>query len=297
MGLYLNGKLVGISLPQQNGGGGDIITATNATNSAIASGDKVWVEKKTSAGTRDFSTYNSQNFTLNDTTQIIDFCKSMGASDYGSIYKSFTTGFTAPTNQIVVQTKVKAGAVAAGHGDYSKRGLQFCGNSGNLASSALIHVWCDDRLCCTGPEGTSKTKTLVDTTSFDKDQWYWVKYIITNTSYTIYWSTDGINWITFGSYSGSDFFSNMASKLGYSISTMGYSSSGQGNRQYVGIFDLGETYIKVDDSVYWWRPYLNSIIGWNIMPYQYSSINSFSGFANENIAVNDTGEIKTILIN
>lgn len=273
---------------------GDIVTATNATNSAIASGDKVWLEKKTSAGTRDFSTYNSQNFTLNDTTQIIDFCKSMGYGDYGSIYKSFTTGFTAPTNQIVVQTKVKAGAVAAGQGSYDNHGLQFCGNSGNRATSALIHVWCDTRLCCTGPEGVTKMKTLVNTSSFDKDQWYWVKYIITNTSYTIYWSTDGINWITFGSYSGSDFFSNMASKLGYSISTMGYSSSGQGNRQYVGIFDLSETYIKADD-VYWWRPYLNSVIGWNIMPYQYSSINSFSGFANETIAVNSTGNVKTIL--
>lgn len=277
---------------------GDIVTATNTTGSAIAEGDKVWLEKKTSAGTRDFSTYRTQFFTIDDTTQIIDFCKTGSSSDWGSIYKMFLTSFAVPTTKLVFQTKVKAGAVPEGGGDYSTgKGIEFCGNSSQSsynASSPLIHVWCDNKLACTGPEGVSKTKTIVGTSSFDKNQWYWVKYIITDTSYTIYWSTDGINWTTFGTYTGSGFFAAMAAKYGFSIRTMGYFSY-NGTHQYVGIVDLGETFLQADDSVYWWRPYLNSVIGWNIMPYKYLSINSFSGFANEAIAVNGTGEVKTIL--
>ena len=105
MGLYLNGKLVGISLPQS--GGGDIITATNIIGSSINKGDKVWLEEKTSGGIRNFETVNESStyMELDDASEVITF-KNRPYSytgTYGKIYKTYPVKYSLPKSKVVVQ--------------------------------------------------------------------------------------------------------------------------------------------------------------------------------------------------
>lgn len=286
----------------------DIIEAKNATGSNISSGDKVFIEKKAANGTRDFSVYQntsySYGYSINDTLQIISFNGGSNANYLANtIYKAYSENFSTPTRYIEFKTKLQCTGYN-GENEYPNTPtITFCGDyfnssypyvsfprikatcfaTGNYANRAglTIQVY-------TEPKGSALASYHpLDQNNITANAWYWVKVYITNTTIECSYSTDGENWISLGTTNGSGFLQTFASHSKcYSINTP--------QKSRPAIIDLSETYVKADDE-YWWKPYLNSEVGWNLLPSSYMSVNSLTGFATENIATDAYGEVKTTL--
>ena len=92
MGVYVNGKLVGISLPQQNSGG-DIITAKNTTGSAISADDRVWMDSENVI-------YYAWS---NNPSSFIIYTRDFPAT-IGSLLYSKNNGVIIPTGEAVTNT-------------------------------------------------------------------------------------------------------------------------------------------------------------------------------------------------
>ena len=143
------------------------------------------------------------------------------------------------------------------------------------------------------------TNVLVASSNFQKDTWYWIRITIFNTYIWYQWSIDGKTWNSAGTQSGSNLLNAVSNNsFAYGIYSMVDSSTSDSSKRG-GTYDLSECYVVADpnteDEIYWWKPYLNGVNGWNIIPSSMMSINSFSGIAAENIAVNGSGQVKTVL--
>ena len=277
----------GLGIVTVNCPSGDIVNAKNTTGSSIAEGSKVWLEKKAGGGTRNFTT--SGSYTLNDDNGIIVFSNSNGSAG-----KTFATDFTTPSEYIEVQVKLQE-ATGRPLSSNTNNGLTEFFRGSN--SNGLIRI----SACTSGSYGglqysiSGKTSgTLVSPQALKKNTWYWVKIRITDTTITPYWSEDGQTWNQ-GTVSSSSnllsYFTNAANVSKYFGVRVQTTST---NGPIGGVADLYETYVKADDT-YWWEPYLDTQVGWNIMPYSFSSANSFTGTATENIANSTIGDVKTVL--
>lgn len=282
----------------------DIVTATNTMTSAISAGDKVWLEKRGGGGVEDFSKYNSSNFTI---TNGIMNLSANGSGTNGSIYKLEPTAFNTPQQYVEVVLKFQPRGWSNGT-TFSTSGPVFhlfgnsfsVSNNKQYASSARISIYTpgtgDNLYKATRIEfrsGNSNVwgnQVIIPGEYINTNTWFWVKVRVTSSNITASWSYDGINWTQTLTASGN----YLSSFAGY---TQYYSIGGgvNNNSQIQGCFvDLYNCYVKADD-IYWWEPYKDLQPDWYILSYLKSSIDSFTGIAQENIAISGTGEVKTVL--
>lgn len=295
--LYIGGSQVLPVSVAKNENTGDIITAKNATGAAISEGDKVWIEKRAEGGIQDFSEYNSSTYTLSN--QIITFNQIgtvQSGTGIGHIDKVFVSNFNTPTDYVEAQVKVMGNTYTRTDiRPYDDTNLiSFFGGllriSPTNTTNGLYYVF--NRGGSYGG-GSASSGYLFAPSLYKTNTWYWVKVRATTTNITITWSTDGIQWNSGATISGNHLsrFSNYSTSYSIYCMCRGYS-----NFSYVGggVVDLSETYVKADDKI-WWTPYLDSQIGLNYLPYNFSSSSSLTGFAMENIVDGSTGDAKTVM--
>lgn len=252
----------------------DIITATNNTGSAIIKGDKVWIEPSG-------NNYNLINFrsavydnytivgspTVNTSTGVVS---GFSASNYLTLPLSlnpadkpwevrlkFMTSNDVNSSQGLFQT-IKA------YSDAGQYGIIVMIYQGKLDLSISV-------------DGTSWLFDTSGTHTLSSNTLYWVKFGWTGSEYYLDYSTDGINYVR-------DVTENSTNPA--------YSSS---NYTLLGIYSwiskdsfrgtiyLSETYIKVNNSL-WWNPRGIQI-----------TEDTLTGYAQENIASGSTGNVKTVL--
>lgn len=270
----------------------DELTATNTTGSAIASGDRVWVEPDVS-NVQDFTLGHYNPSAVNDLT--IDNTNKTATWVANSanigIMKVFTTF---PTPQSSVEIQIRTKHTVSGSGD-SGIYCRFFGDSipdyyyaGNCAirlgidNYSAIHGVIDND----GGLGSFTNYTLGGGVV---GQFYYIKCVITDNTITFSYSTDGETWSGINTYTGSSgMLSKLTSRLYHSLNVNG-SGSTKGTEM-----DLANCYIKVDGNLVW-TPYQEVLNGYNIIPSKSVSSTSFTGIAQEVIANSSTGAVKTLL--
>lgn len=91
--------------------------------------------------------------------------------------------------------------------------------------------------------------SVAQTFQVSANTWYWVKLKFTGSSYESYYSTNGIDYIL--AYSVSSTYIIYQNQLW----NIGCNNWSEGEYlQWLGIIDLSESYIKIDDEI-WWVPY------------------------------------------
>ena len=253
---------------------GDVIAATNTTGSAISNGDKVWIEPSG-------NNYNLINFrsalynnftvvgrpTVDASTGVVS---NFGNYDYLTLPQSlnpanspwevkskFTTSYDVNSAQGVFQT-------ITAYSDDGQYGICFMILEGKLDFSIST-------------DGTSWLFDTRGTHTLSTHTTYWVKFGWTGTEYYVDYSTDGTNYIR-------DVTENSTTPV-FSLSNytlLGiYSWAGRDN--FRGTLDLSQTYIEVNNLI-WWDPK-----GVQITEY------TLTGFAQENIDNSASGKVKTVL--
>lgn len=260
MGLYLNGKLVGISLPQQNSGGGDIITATNNTGSVISAGDKVWIEKvsnrynivkygasisllnnidivgkPTISSDCVVSGFTSGNYLQGSSSETIDGFDTLHCT---SIIK-FNTGTLYSNNSFIFEPN-------------------FC--PGLQLSKSLLY-W----------NGSSLMGILSPQANTD----YWIKTEVLGTTVNFYYSLDGETY----TFAQTGTVSGMSSNNFILLNKIGYASWVA--RSFGGTIDLKELKVFNENGTLVWKAIRDD--------------NIFTGITTEDIAVNGSGQVKTVL--
>lgn len=273
MALYLGNRIVSPSIIVEKS---DIITAENRTSSTITSDSKVWIEKISSGGESDFS--------INGSVSIDDTTKFATITGDGYIYKNNQSIFTAPTTSVEIQIKFRT---TERNDDLpSSTKSKFFGTSITDSNSRLIigSSWngIDVRTF-----GTSYGGMVVSGSNWAFGTWYWIKVIITTTNCTVYWSLDGINWSSGYSISGVPNLSDIANRPRWMLGRMNYDTAT--------VYDLNHCHIIADGNTYWWLPYTPIIESYHIINYNNISSNSLTGVSLQNISVNSSGTVKTVL--
>lgn len=255
-------------------GGGDVITATNNTSSAILEGDKVWIKpSENDYNLINFRSTLYENYTIigsptvNTSTGIVS---GFSSSSYLTLPQSLNPANSPWEVKLKFTTSNSiTGGLFQTITSYSvngRYGICLLTAEGGLdfAISSNGSSWLFDR-------ATSFTLSTNTT--------YWVKFGWTGTEYYLEHSTDGINYtrdITENSTTPAYSTSNYTLLGVYStISKDGLN----------GTLDLSESYIKVNNLT-WWDPREIQI-----------SENTLIGYAQENIAINSSGSVKTLLPN
>ena len=186
---------------------------------------------------RDFSTNGS--VTIDDTTKIATVSGDANLLDY--VYKAYGSALSTPSSSLEICTKFKSTT----QNDIVGGKAKFFGTSVTDSSAPLILTasWNGMTIRTLNANNT----TIISQSDWSFDTWYWVKVIITTSSCTAYWSLDGSNWNGPINVTGVPALATCANNPRWSLGRMNYTVSS--------LYDLGETYIKADDSVYWWNPY------------------------------------------
>ena len=260
MGLYLNGKLCGMSLPQ-NGSIANVILARNITENVISSGDKVWIEP------------------TNLSYEIKDF--------YGTTPNFIVEGNPTITNKII------SGFSSS---NYIKFGLPF--NPGNNSWEAVLKFTTGSDINTSqglftslGSNGASPFfissgnlkayfynggTIFLDLFSLDINTEYTIKAVFDGSSYKWY-SLENSEWVLKYTLNSS------ASVFGGRVPVLGNDKGSES--PFLGSMDLSECYIKVN-GLDWWTAYLSNILQ-----------STLCGIAQENIGINEIGSVKTVLPN
>lgn len=246
MGLYINGKLVGISLPQPGGGqpinNQDITVTENGTYEAeegytglgevtvdVPTPD-TWYNWKNTIYTRDFTLSNNNPPSINDTNKIM----TINSSGVSYIYKGVGE-FTVPES-IEAQIKIKINSLSSTNDTlfrvFSDDNSFGYGNgiSINYLSSGVFSV---------ALNGSAKG---ISNTNVSTGVEYFVKILIEASQTTLFVSTDGIN---FESVSTNQI--NTSNLYGQYI-TLGKMAN------TLCEYDLLDCYVKVDGNTVW-TPY------------------------------------------
>lgn len=265
---YTSGKV--LLAPESS----DVIAATNTTGSAISNGDKVWIEQSG-------NNYNLINFrsalynnytivgspTVNTSTGVVSGFSSSSyltlpqslnpANSPWEVRLKFATSNDINLSQGLFQT-------ITAYSENGQYGIILMIYEGKLDLGISV-------------DGTSWLFDTRGTHNLSSNTTYWVKFGWTGSEYYLDYSMDGINYIR-------DVTENS--------STPAYSSS---NYTVLGIYswsvkdsfrgtlDLSQTYIKVNNSI-WWNPRAIQI-----------TEDTLTGYAQENIASGSTGNVKTVL--
>lgn len=279
MTLYKGRNIISPTIITNGSGGGNVVTATNLSDSAISSGNKVWLEK------------NGQVYNIKD----FPYSPNVGYIIYGNptisnlnIASSFSTSNYLQTNVIFPSTansweffiKIKPTSVT---------GTQFFISDTQIYSGSVIGInygkiiW----YASTGASGNYNwdiINGITGTTTLISNTDYWLKFVFTGTQYICYLSTTGV----FAGEESIEIIVNKSTKItgGYPISYGVQITTTQSiYSPFNGSIDLKETYIKINGNK-WWSAIINASININDL---------YSGIAQENIAVNGSGSVKTIL--
>lgn len=281
MGLYLGNKIITPSIVSQGSGGGDTITATNNTGSAISEGDKVFVEKI--PGEFRCTNFYLQPFIINGQNYGFGSNLTLTFDDSTGIARGFKEhnyiqlmNFFKPSNNTWEHVyKVKTPSSFQSDNRY----LQLAQDSFYTAGMSI-------EISTAGIFGFGVTSS--STSSWDigfkwgthqipVNTWCWVKLEFTGTQYILSLSEDGKEWTQEAVIT-----SSASIRVASNYITIG------GN-YYNGIFwggevDLGKSYIKINNKTWWTGAY------------RLSNAESYlTGFAEESIANNSTGSVKTVL--
>ena len=274
MGLYLNGKLCGISLPQS--GGGDIITAKNATGSAISEGDKVYINKVGS----DYVLTTLYTKTGGQKVVNPELITSTGLPTISSefVATSFTNSnnlggtLTIPSinyGNFTIYMKVKTPSVSG-----TKALLAGSLNLSYIYSAQVLQTW---------NGASSSTEDLFSSVS--RNTVYYIKINVNDTIRTYSISTDNETWRTASS-------TEATLKNNTTISVyLGYSPYSSGIYLSSGSLYLEDIYIEdATSGQVLWRA-VEEHISSQITP------STLTGYALADIADNASGSVKTILPN
>lgn len=242
---------------------GNTITATNNTGSAVSEGDKVWIEPSG-------SNYNLINFSL---TPVYDNFTIVGSPTITSA--GIVSGFSS-SNYLTIHdnpnfqdanswefiTRVSVDSI------YTSQKLLFGYGINFGVISGYLHLWLynngslfiDSNIC---------SASLLSTKPF-------IKLSFDGTIYSCYISPDGETWTLQYSYKST------TKTIDNGPFTLGKDGYG-GSEYWRGSIDLSQTYIKIDDKI-WWVPKKIQI-----------NESTLTGFAQENIASGASGNVKTVL--
>lgn len=259
------------------GGGGEDITATNKTGSAISSGDKVWANK-VGADYELINFYQGPYFYIGSKGSLLSFDNTSGkisgftsGSSGGFVIQEKMPINTADSWKIVWKAKTPAthvhnSLVNAPNNYYNTSitlSLELDNNNNFMAcairteSGNVWNIWLLN----------SQYHTEVDT-------WYWWSVEFTGSEYILKQSTDGVNFIELAKV-----ISSIKAYTPTGCMTTGYIG-----RYWRGKVDLSESYIEINGSL-WWKGALKDT----------QAENCLTGYAQESIANNASGRVKTLL--
>lgn len=278
-GVTPTGNITTFSTAIESISTGDEITATNTTGSSVSADDRVWVEPEINY---------TQNFSIGGNPAINNF--TLTSTDYpnrsGIVYNMINP--PVPQESVEVQlkgyinynTSANYPNANTGYGDFSI----YCKapGSGGYPYESALSLFLGDGLTIQTNKGAN-TYTILPRTSLVKDQMYWFKVLVTDSQIVASYSTDGSSWIN----------TTLSASGLLAAFTNTYIGMSTATSEGYGTYDLLETYVKVDGNTVW-TPYTTSTT--------YSIINdtditstSFTGVAQEAIANNATGAVKTLL--
>ena len=226
-------------------GGGDTITATNNTGSAITSGDKVWVNKEA---------YYERNFivvgspTINNSTGIVS---GFSTSNYLQLQEPFNPG----NNPWEIVFKVTTGS------SLSNTPTIFGNYGASYQNSPQIFITSDTYYFhWIVPYGSgSDIFEGIGSYTVQPNTTYWLKLSFTGSQYKLDYSTDGQTFITDSTYSTSDVIKPATE--GFNIGFNYYDVSS--TEYWIGSIDLSETYISIN-GVRWWTPTFTKLSDYTI---------------------------------
>lgn len=276
MGVYLNGKLCGISLPQS--GGGDIIIATNLTGNTINAGDKVWID------------YINNNWIIKNSIDNIDISHldisgdlsivNGIASNFSSYNFIYAGNFNLATcNSWYFETEITIGD------DIANQQAIFVENRANfnsiisILSNGIINVSLSQY------HSSWDIGSMTSTTKVPKNTPTKIKLEFTGSAYKLY-----INNILENTITSNNKLSNHVWNIGCSNT-----NNSQYHLPYIsGTINLNKT-----------KVFLNETYGDGFHNYNYSLIwpnkniseNIITGIATENIENSELGSVKTVLPN
>lgn len=249
----------------------DIVTATNTTGSAISEGDKVWLNK-VSGGYElvDFYRYTG-SYKLTAANMVITNPNYLTGFDTNK-YIQLTNAFNPSSNTWEVGLKFYVHNVTGGV-------FQSCvGISNDNQRFGILFDFYNDKFEF-GIATTSSAWLFANTGTHSVQQYtvYWVKLGWDGEKYYLDYSTDGINYTRDIEYSSTTPVYN-----GLSYTFLGVYRYGSNVKPFTGgNIHLAECYAKSNGAYVWKPTYINK--------------DTMTGFALENIAIDGTGEVKTIL--
>lgn len=245
-------------------GGGETVTATNNTGSAISTGDKVWINENNGSYSieklkelRNFKVMG--NPTINDSTGIVS---GFSVSNYLK-YNSYPTD---TINSLEILWKIRTPS--------SFQNYPIALILSNSTSNSDPRIQMD-------PNGNIylglSSQQVNSSSSLSTNTDYFIKIVWNNTVFEGLYSTDSINWVSCGTISLSSIvWSNLAVCIGGA-------ETGGSNLPWLGSIYLKDCYININ-GVRWWEPYLLCV-----------TENTLTGVAKENIAIGSTGDVLTLL--
>ena len=262
MGLYLNGKLVGISLPQQ-GGGMDTVTATNYTESAISTGDKVWINKvEDGYNVIDFSDITQNSLTATASTNMAASTKALNVLDVDTavnnngVVSDLTKGLKTKTDitlyknkSFEIGCKVTRGSNTSDYQEIFTSGELFLIRAHNTTWSGVFWVNGSWRGYETGTASANTTYytrvRYFPTATTDSGMSYSAHYIYFEVS------TDNFSWTRIYSYDLSTNFIGSNPSATETTNNYTFGSQGTADELWKGSIDFNNTYFKVDGNVVW----------------------------------------------
>lgn len=257
--LSLNGSI----LEASEGGSGRTISCLNKSGNAITKGNKVWVDSNNNiiAYQVNRNYFVQGNLTVNDSTGIVS---NFSQSNYIQLLNIFNPS----TNNWEMIFKFNSGTIGNSKGIFSIDTYY----SFVLGFKNKLCIWTSS----TGSTWFSPDMDDNGLTTLDDNTDYYVKANYLNNVLTVYLSTDKINWTT--EYTQIISLSSVSSNF----SKLGLYRDG-GSPLDTGSINLKESYIKINDMM-WWTPYYASNITESMQ----------TGIADENIAINSSGNVKVL---
>lgn len=245
------------------GGSSNIITAINNTGELISKDDKVWINEENGSYELinlysiyyNFNTVGSPN--VNEDTGLVS---NFSTSNYLQLPQIFNPGTS--------DFEIVIAGIPEENSSYVLAGTQ------NSTIALSLQKYC---FLSTG--GSTYNITLPITSTYSSGQKTWLKIVRQGNTFTRYSSLDGTTWITESSVTNSRSLNSVTLNIGF----YGYEPT----ISYIGTVDLSETYIKINDSI-WWKPYeikLSDDFNEDIL----------TGFANEDISNNSSGQVRALL--
>ena len=248
------------------GGGGDTVTATNNTGSAISDGDKVWINKSGNDYSLIPYSSNVDNFEVNGSVNI-NYETGVVNNFSSNNYLMVNDTFSPLGDSWEITAKVKTGNDL----DSEQSAFDFLGTSsgfriGLVNPGIATRKW---QFLVMRNGNFINTSNHYGTFTVQANTVYWLKAGYDGTKYYLKYSLDGISYVNDVSYT-----SNQLIGEDCNVSV--------GNAPvWDGEVDLSQSYINIAGER-WWTPFT-----------QESNIteNTMTGTASEGIAVSGTGDV------